>query len=125
MNGWKIFFIAAALFNFIAGVPLLVAPNVELAMMHLPPAPDVMYHQVTGVLIICFGIGYGLVAGDLEKNTGIVWLGALGKAGVIALMAMAYQAGTIPFHVFAIAFGDMAFVLGFVAFLLLRARAAN
>lgn len=125
MNGWKIFFIAAALFNFIAGVPLLVAPNVELAMMHLPPAPDVMYHQVTGILVICFGIGYGLVAGDPDRNIGIVWLGTLGKAGVIFLMSQAYLAGTIPFQVFAIAFGDILFVLGFIAFLLTRGRAAG
>ena len=122
MTGWKIFFIAAALFNFAAGVPLLVAPHENLALMHLPPVADVMYHQVTGLLIICFGVGYGLVAGDLTSNHGIVWLGVAGKAGVIFLMAQAYSAGAIPFQAFAIALGDLAFVLGFIAFLLRSAR---
>lgn len=122
MRGWSIFFIAAALFNFAAGVPLLVAPHENLALMHLPPVADVMYHQVTGLLIICFGVGYGLVAGDPSSNRGIVWLGVAGKAGVIFLMAQAYSAGTIPFQAFAVALGDLAFVLGFVIFLLQSAR---
>jgi hypothetical protein len=122
--GWTVLFIAAALFNFAAGVPLLVAPHENLALMHLPPVADVMYHQVTGLLIICFGVGYGLVAGDQTRNHGIVWLGAAGKIGVIVLMAQAYAAGTIPFQAFSIALGDMAFVVGFIAFLLTRPRAA-
>lgn len=125
MTGWRVFFIVAALFNFAAGVPLLVAPQAEIAMMGLPPVADVMYHQVSGILVICFGLGYGLVAGEPDRNEGIVWLGVLGKSGVIYLMAQAYHSGSIPFQVFSIALGDLAFVLGFIVFLFTRRRAGS
>ncbi|MEQ1754790.1 MAG: hypothetical protein ABL973_11730 [Micropepsaceae bacterium] len=118
MSGWRIFFIVAALFNFAAGVPFLIAPHEALALMNLPPATDVLFHQATGALVIAFGVGYGIVAGNLSSNHAIVWLGTGGKAGVVALFAQAYLSGAIPFQAFAVAIGDVLFLIGFAAFLI-------
>ena len=125
MNGWKVFFIVAALFNFAAGVPSLVAPNEALQIMNLPAAPDVLFHQVTGLLVVAFGVGYGIVAGDTSRNHALVWLGAGGKAGVVFLFWQAYAAGAIPFPAFVVSFGDLAFVAGFVVFLITHRNSAG
>ena len=115
---WRYFFIAAALFNFAAGLPFLLAPNEALALLTVAPAADVLFHQIVGLLVVCFGIGYWLVSLEPQRNRAIVIIGAIGKSGVVVLFGKAWLAGTLPNEAFAISMGDLAFVLGFIAFLL-------
>jgi hypothetical protein len=124
MSGWRFFFTVAAIFNFAAGLPFLIAPDAALASFGLPVPEDLLYHRVTGVLIVCFGIGYGFVAREPERNRAIVWIGTLGKAGVIVLLAQAWLAGAISLASFAVALGDLAFVIGFLVFLSSKRSAA-
>jgi hypothetical protein len=115
--GWRVFFIAAAVFNIAAGLPFLLAPDAALASFAQPVPEDLLFHRVTGLSIVCFGVGYAFVARELERNRAIVWIGALGKAGVIVLLAQAWLAGAIPFASFSVALGDLPFVAGFLVFL--------
>ena len=120
MRAWRVFFIAAALYNFAAGLPLLLAPEMMLAQMGGVVPEDLLYHRVAGLLILCFGALYAMVARDPARFGPTVWLGVLGKAGVIVLVAEAYLAGRVPFDGFAVALGDLVFVVGFVWFLMQR-----
>ena len=114
---WRLFFIAAALYNLAAGLPLLVAPDVMLAQLGGAVPDDLLYHRVAGLLILCFGALYAMVARDPARFGPMVWLGVVGKTGVILLVAEAYLAGRVPFSGFAVALGDLVFVMGFVGFL--------
>lgn len=118
---WRIFFIAAALYNLAAGLPLLLAPEAMLTAMHMPVPGDLLYHRVAGLLIVCFGGLYAMVAQEPGRYGPTVWLGVAGKTGVILIVAEAFMAGRVPFDGFAVALGDLAFVAGFLVFLL-RAR---
>lgn len=116
---WRFFFIAATLFNIAAGLPLLAAPDAMLLSLNMPVPDDLLYHRFTGLLILAFGGLYAAVSYDQTRYGPLVWLGAIGKAGVILLMGDAYLSGRVPFQAFAVSLGDLLFVLGFLAFLLL------
>ena len=118
MSGWKLFFFVAALFNFAAGGPLLVAPEWMLQTLELPVPADVFFHKMTGLLVVCFGGLYGLIATDLGRYKPMVWFGIAGKAGVVVLFTQAWMAGAIPFKAYAVSLGDLAFTLGFIWFVL-------
>lgn len=120
MTGWRIFFIAAALYNFAAGLPLLVAPEMMLAQMGGAVPDDLLYHRVTGWLVVLFGGLYAMIGRAPERYGPTLWLGVAGKTGVVLLLAEAWAAGRLSTDGFAIALGDVAFTLGFVVFLLRR-----
>lgn len=124
MTGWRLFFGAAAAFNFAAGLPFFLMPGAMLASLGQPVPSDLLFHNVTGLLVVCFGIGYAFVAHEPERNRTIVWIGTIGKAGVVLLFTRAWLAGTLPFAAFAISLGDLAFVAGFLLFLLTNRSAA-
>lgn len=117
MTGWKMFFWVAAIFNFLAGVPLLLFPGEMQALLGVVPPDDLMFHRLTGLLVICFGAVYGFLATDLTRYRPLVWLGVIGKSGVVALFTEAWMAGRVPFQSYAISLGDAAFVVGFLIFL--------
>jgi hypothetical protein len=124
MSGWRIFFIVAALFNFAAGLPLLLAPDALLASQGQPVPDELLFHRFTGLLVVCFGLVYALVAHDQMRYRPLVWLGVIGKAGVVALFTEAYLTGRVPFSAYAISLGDLAFVAGFLIFLAATAKRA-
>jgi len=121
---WRIFFIAATLFNIAAGLPLLAAPDAMAQSLNMPVPDDLLYHRFTGLLILAFGGFYAAMAYDQERFGPLLWLGAAGKAGVILLMGEAYVSGRVPFAAFAVSLGDVLFVVGFLAFLVLPRKPA-
>ena len=123
MFAWRIFFAVAAGFNFAVALPFLLAPEMFLASLNLPVPGDLLFHRLTGFLVLCFGIGYAFAARDPERNRAIVWIGLIGKAGVVVLFAQAWMSGALPFSAFAVSFGDIAFMIGFAAFLAMNKEA--
>lgn len=121
---WRLFFLVALIFNLLAGLPLLLAPNMMLSSLGTDVPPDLLFHRFTGLLVVCFGGLYALVAQDVVRFRPLVWLGIVGKAGVVALFTEAYVNGRVPFSLYAISLGDVAFIVGFVAFLLTTGRRA-
>lgn len=117
MAGWRLFFWVATVFNFLAGLPLLLAPDAMMAALGVAVPADLLFHRFTGLLVVCFGGLYALVAQDAVRFRPLVWLGIVGKAGVVALFTEAYMSGRVPFPLYAIALGDVAFIAGFAAFL--------
>ena len=117
MSGWRLFFNVAAMFNFAAGLPLLLAPELMASTLGIAMPADALFHRMTGLLVVCFGVVYGFVAQDLERYRPLVWLGVAGKGGVVALFTQAWLAGSVPFSAYAVSLGDLAFTAGFVVFL--------
>ncbi len=124
MSGWRLFFTVAAIFNFAAGLPLLIAPEAMASTLGIAIPADPLFHRMTGLLVVCFGVMYGFVARDLERYLPLVWLGVAGKGGVVALLTQAWVAGILPLPAYAVALGDLAFTAGFVLFLVSGKRAA-
>lgn len=120
--GWRLFFWVALVFNLLAGSPLLFAPDLMLRSFGTDVPPDLLFHRFTGLLVVCFGALYALVALDPVRFRPLVWVGIVGKAGVVALFTEAYVSGRVPFSQYAISLGDVAFVVGFVAFLMTTGR---
>lgn len=115
---WRTFFIAAAVFNFAAGLPLLLAPEVMLSTLGVAVPGDLLFHRMTGLLVVCLGVVYYFVSQDLARYRPLVWLGVAGKGGVVLLFTQAFAAGLLPAQAFAVAVGDLLFVVGFLVFLL-------
>lgn len=125
MSGWRSFFTAAATFNVAAGLPLLMVPGAMGATLGLPVPDDLLIHRLAGLLIACFGGVYAFVAHDPARYRPMMWLGVVGKIGVVLLFTQAWLVGTVPLQAYVVALGDLAFGIGFLVFLLTpQARAA-
>jgi len=115
-SAWKILFATAAVFNFIAGSGPLLAPDWALATLGIVPPPMLLFVQLSGGLIVMFGVSYAMVARNLALRE-LVWLGAIGKLMAVALLTIYWRNGEIPDTPFILGFGDLAFALAFVWFL--------
>ena len=113
---WRPFFIAAAAFNFVAGLGLMLAPAAVYAIAgSVPPAS--LEVRLMGWLIAALGIGYAVVAADPSRNRGIVQAGAAGKFGAVVLVWAHWITGQAP-TAFALAIlGDLLFAAAFLVFL--------
>ncbi|MCE9523761.1 MAG: hypothetical protein K8S25_15190 [Alphaproteobacteria bacterium] len=124
VSAWRVFFFVAATFNFAVGVPLVMVPGAMLVALGVPVPGDLLFHRLCGLFVVCFGIAYAFVRREPDRNRAIVWVGAIGKTGVVILIGQAWAQGMVPFQAFALTMGDLAFVAGFVFFLLSRKRFA-
>lgn len=105
---WHAFFWAAAGFNFLVGLAAMLVPASNLDA------------RVTGILIFAFGVIYALVARDPRRYGSALWAGVIGKLGVVGLLGsdgFAREVDPLTFGLIAI---DLIFVIGFLAFLLMR-----
>ena len=113
---WRAFFSAAAAFNFVAGLGLMLVPNAVYTIADTVP-PSSLETRLMGWLIAALGIGYAVVAKDPSHNRGIVQAGLIGKLGAVMLVWSHWLTGHAP-TAFALAIvGDVIFAVGFVIFL--------
>lgn len=117
MRAWKAVFAVAAVFNWLVGLPLLIAPAAFYAMLG-QSTPDLFNAQMAGALIVVFGVGYAMVARDPVANRGIVWLGVIGKGPLPLLYWLNVQAGRAPMSGFPLTLVDLAFAALFLTYLL-------
>lgn len=103
---------------FVAGGPLVLAPDRMFVTLGMVAPDDWVFPRLAGLLVVCFGGVYLFVAHDPPRYRPLVWLGVAGKGGVVVLFTLAWLGGHVPFAAFALSFGDLAFGLGFLAFLL-------
>lgn len=105
---WRAFFWAACAFNLVIGALGMLAPDASVD------------GRIIGLLVLCFGIVYLLVARDPVRFAPALWAGVVGKFGVVGLLApAAFGEGGDPLLA-GILVGDTLFALGFLAFLLTR-----
>jgi purine-cytosine permease-like protein len=69
-------------------------------------------------LVFIIGIGYYIVSRDIDKNHGVVILGAIGKFYMIILFSIYFAQGYSNFLPVIPAIGDLIFGILFVEFLI-------
>ena len=118
-GGRKTFLYVAGAFNFGAALILVVlarfAPH--LLGVDAPSASQLLYVDLTALLVVGFGVGYVLGGRDLERFWPFLSLGALGKAGVAALALIYFVSGDTGALVLLLAAGDAVFAVLFVRLL--------
>tara|TARA_R110002074_G_scaffold57479_4_gene141420 strand:- start:2504 stop:2893 length:390 start_codon:yes stop_codon:yes gene_type:complete len=116
-RGWRSFFWFPAAYNFMVGVPPMLAPNQAFGL----PAPDPFFifsMQLLGALFSTFGIGYAMVAVGRPCAREILTLGIIGKWGLCILIAAHLTRYSLPAPMVIAACGDFLFVCAFLYFLL-------
>jgi len=106
LTGWRVMLALAALYNLVIGVIAL----------HTPGNID---GRIAGLLVACFGLVYALAARDPLRFAPMLWVGVVGKLGVIALVLPQVRAGLAAPGTVLVLAGDALFTAGFIAFLLL------
>lgn len=100
----------AALYNWAVALPVLLSgaggPN----------------DRVVAVLIAAFGLLYAMVARAPDRLLPALWVGVLGKLGVLWVMLPEVQAGRALPGTGWVLLGDGLFTLGFIALLLQQHR---
>jgi hypothetical protein len=111
-TAWKRVFLVKGIYNIAVSVVLLIWAN-ELLSLFGAPVGNRTYVQMFLLLCLSFGIGYVIVALQIDCNAGIVVMGIVGQLSVFSVViaqwvignayAPALVSGAIDF-VFAIAF---------------------
>lgn len=117
MAKWSTMFRAAAVFNWLVGVPMLVATATMLAMLGIAAPDELTFHRLAALLIALFGAIYWMIAREPLRYRPLAALGVAGKLAVFALFAEAFAAARIPATAMGVAVGDLLFGLLFAAFL--------
>ena len=123
---WTLFFYLAAAFNFSMGGPIFLAPAWSYSVAYVgPPDPGaIRFWGDFGYAVLLIGLGYAIIALDVDRNRGIVWLGIVAKLFDMIVLPLRWLEGLAHPVVVIPAAIDGAFCLGFVWFLLRRPPAS-
>ncbi|MNE60847.1 hypothetical protein D3C80_1560190 [compost metagenome] len=119
MSGQREFFRSAALFNWaIAGSLILAMPLVERLLGLEPVAPSAkVFVDLFAVLVIAFGCGYWMLAGDFQRYRLFAQWGAWAKLAVVAVVSWHFAVGHIGWPLLALSGGDLFYAAVFLALL--------
>lgn len=124
MNAYRNWFLAAALYNAIWGVAVVLLPThlASLIGLHLA-SYDVPLVQVIGMMVGVYAYGYYLLAKDPNRYNGFIWIGLAGKTfGPIGFLYSA-ATGILPWSFgWVCLFNDLIWWPAFWAFALKHAR---
>jgi hypothetical protein len=105
----KLFF-SAAIFNALAGLPILLAGRQVSTLFGMPQPPNLLFSQIAGAAVLLFGVGYWLESRSPGEHRSVVALGLAGKLMIFALAVGHVVAGTPMNWVFpALATVDLAY----------------
>lgn len=106
-------FVAAAAFNWVAGISFL-KPIPMYEAMGITPIPDEnSVLHILCLLIICFGFGYFKASKDFPGNASVIRLGMVAKALVVVVTAVDVALGVISWQVILAVSGDFIFSILF------------
>ena len=118
-------FRVAALYNWLVGIPLLVATAPMLAIIGLAAPEDLTWHRLAGLLVAFFGAIYWIISSSPSQHRPIIKLAVAGKVSVFLLFAQAWHAGFVTSMAFGIAVGDLLFGILFALALRELAKASH
>lgn len=107
-TGWRIFLWFAALYNIVVGIA---------GMTMADATTD---DRVIGLLVLCFGVVYAIVARDARRFSHVLWAGVIGKIGVVALLLPTAIGPPGDPTLGGVLAADALFAIGFVVFLMRR-----
>lgn len=111
-------FTCAALFNFCAGLPILLALPWMAQVIGMRPVPDSpLLAHLFGVLVLVFGWGYWQVARDPIANRPIIHMGIVGKTLVVLSVGYDFLMGNTNWPFALLVSGDAVFAALFAAYL--------
>jgi len=113
----NLMFASGAIFNLLAGAPMLIAPATIAGFAGIPasPATDMLIRMVA-LAIIGFGWAYWLIAKEPQRMRPIILLGAALKVAFVALACGYWLNGTISPFLPTLATGDVLYTLLFIAY---------
>lgn len=97
---------SAAAYNLVIGLIGLLTPTASTS------------DRIVALLVVCFGLVYGMVARDPARLGHVLWAGVVGKLGVVALLGPDVLAGRAAPGTGWILLGDLVFTALFLVFLL-------
>ncbi|NQD92114.1 hypothetical protein HP532_05535 [Pseudomonas sp. CrR25] len=111
-------FSLAALFNWVAAIPFLIAPGTVANLLGIHPTPaDPMFTDLFMVLVLAFGWGYWKISRDPRRNRPIIELGIFGKLLVVVVGYGYFFAGKITWPFAVLVTGDLLWAYLFWRFL--------
>jgi hypothetical protein len=99
----------AAIYNWLVGIPLLIATAPMLAIMGMAAPADLTWHRLSALLVAIFGIIYWMIAAAPQSYRPLIKLAVAGKVSVFLLFAQAWLGGFVSSMAFGIAVGDLLF----------------
>ena len=116
---------SAAAFNLVVGGGLLFARSWLASTLSLDPiqGTSLVLANLTGAMIVVFGLAYACVARDPVEYRPFVGLGALGKAMAVACAVVPWLMGAIPSTLPALMGADLVFAALFLDYLRRAPRA--
>lgn len=107
-------FVTAAWFNWLAGLPLLVATGPVAPLMGLQlNAAATMFIQLTAGIVVVFGGVYWLIARDPVRYRVYIPLGILLKAYFVVVIYGWWLSGSLAWPLAALVSGDVVFAVLF------------
>lgn len=113
-NAHRNLFISAAWFNFLTGLPLLVATATfgGLLGLQINPTALVFIHIIAAVIVV-FGGAYWMIARDPVRFRPYIALGIILKVVLVVIICAHWFAGSIPWPLPALAAADVIFAVLF------------
>jgi hypothetical protein len=122
----KVLFSLAAAFNWLAGTPLIVAPQQFARLIGMQPVPtNLAFPHLVGALVHAFGWGYWRVARDPVANRSIIHVGILGRSLVVLAVCFDWLAGNTNWPLARVVSGDAVFAALFLDYLRQRPTRAS
>ena len=118
---YKYLFIVAALYNIVNSVIFIfisIFATELFPLFGVAVPPSMIWLQLSLILILIFGIGYIIVSRDLEKNHGLVFIGAFAKLMFFILVLIYFIVGDVNILIVLLGGVDLIMVFLFIEFLL-------
>jgi len=114
----------AALFNFLVGIPMLVAYPLVARLLQLEGPPTMWFHIVAAIIVV-FGYAYARIAQDPVKYRPFISLGIVGKLAFVVAIYGHWLQGTAPTPIALLVTVDLVFAAIFAAYLRTSAEPAR
>jgi hypothetical protein len=109
-------FTTAALFNFLVGLPMLVAFPLVGRVLGFE-GPPTLWTQIVAAIVLVFGYAYWRIANDPVQFRPYVTLGIIGKLIFVVIIYAHWLSGTATGAAALLVTVDLAFALLFIAYL--------
>jgi len=114
----RLLFSTAAVFNFLAAMPFLIAAPQFARLIGMQPIPtDALFTHMVAALVLAFGWGYWRISRDPVVNRPLIHLGVVGKSLLVLVVGIDWLVGNTNWPFALIVSGDAVFVVLFVDYL--------